>query len=63
MIELSKNDKDRIFNLGYYTWVEQQNISVKDFEIRKDQKFWDSQLENLISIDKKIDEFNNIMSQ
>ena len=63
MIELSKNDKDRIFNLGYYTWVEQQNISVKDFEIRKEQKFWDSQLENLISIDKKIDEFNNIMAQ
>ena len=63
MIELSKNDKDRIFNLGYYTWVEQQNISVEDFEIRKDQKFWDSQLENLISIDKKIDEFNNIMIQ
>ena len=26
-LELNQNDKERIFNLGYYTWVEQQGIS------------------------------------
>ncbi len=61
MIKLSENEKERIFNLGYYTWVEQQNISLSHFEIRKNQKFWNQQLDNFISIDKKIDEFNNMV--
>ena len=60
MIELNQKEKERIFNLGYYTWVEQQNININDFEIRKTQKFWDDQLENFISIDKKIEAFNEI---
>ena len=60
MIELSQNDKERIFNLGYYTWVEQQGISLKDFEIRKDQKFWLGHYNYMISLDKAIEEFNNI---
>ena len=38
MLELSENDKERIFNFGYYTWVEQQGVSLSDFEKRKDQK-------------------------
>ena len=32
MIELGQKDKERIFNLGYYTWVEQQGIHLDDFE-------------------------------
>ena len=40
MLELSYNDKERIFNLGYYTWVEQQGVRLSDFEKRKDQQFW-----------------------
>ena len=24
-------DRERIFNLGYYTWVEQQGTSLEDF--------------------------------
>ena len=31
-LELSQIDKERIFNLGYYTWVEQQGIDLNDFE-------------------------------
>ncbi len=61
MVKLSENEKERIFNLGYYTWVEQQNISLKHFEMRKNQKFWDKQLDSFVSIDKEIDEFNNII--
>ena len=59
MIQLSKSEKERIFNLGYYTWVEQQNISLEDFEIRREQKFWDKQLTKMIEIDSKIEKFNN----
>ena len=27
ILEITHRDRNRIFNLGYYTWVEQQNIS------------------------------------
>ena len=39
---LSDRGRDRIFNLGYYTWVEQQGIPLDDFEARRDQSFWNS---------------------
>ena len=32
-LELSQIDKERIFNLGYYTWVEQQGTSLEEFEV------------------------------
>ncbi|MCO4762035.1 MAG: pyridoxal-5'-phosphate-dependent protein subunit beta [Myxococcales bacterium] len=38
--ELSYNDKQRMFNLGYYTWVEQQGVSVEEFSSRKNPAFW-----------------------
>ena len=38
MIELNQREKERIFNLGYYTWVEQQGVDIKDFEKRKKHK-------------------------
>ena len=61
MIELSKNEKERIFNLGYYTWVEQQGIKLEDFEIRRHQSFWDDHMKNLLKLDSKIEHFNNII--
>ena len=33
-------DRDRIFNLGYFTWVEQQGVPLADFERRRSQAFW-----------------------
>ena len=39
--ELKRFDRERIFNLGYYTWVEQQGTSLADFDRRRDQRFWD----------------------
>ena len=59
MIELNQRDKERIFNLGYYTWVEQQGIELNDFEIRRDQNFWNNHLKNFLKIDSTIDQFNN----
>ncbi|MBL8634256.1 MAG: pyridoxal-phosphate dependent enzyme [Myxococcales bacterium] len=40
MLELTLRDRDRIFNLGYFTWVEQQGIPLADFEARRHQRFW-----------------------
>ena len=57
-LELTKVDKERVFNLGYYTWVEQQGIEIEDFVARKDQKYW-KDLKKYIPIwDKLIKEFN-----
>ena len=59
-LELSQIDKERIFNLGYYTWVEQQGTSLEEFESRRSQSFWDKHYENMISLDEKIKEFNSL---
>ena len=34
MIELDLLDRKRIFNLGYFTWVEQQGVSLEEFSVR-----------------------------
>ena len=60
MLELSYNDKERIFNLGYYTWVEQQGVRLSDFEKRKDQQFWLDHYNYMISLDDKIERFNSL---
>ena len=41
VMELTDQTRRQIFNLGYYTWVEQQGVSVEDFERRRSQSFWD----------------------
>ncbi len=56
--ELTKVAKDRIFNLGYYTWVEQQGVDLKDFNARKDQEFWKDMKKYVPIWDKMIKEFN-----
>jgi cysteine synthase A len=58
MLELTEQDRNRIFNLGYYTWVEQRGIALADFEKRRNQHFW-RQLRNLLPIwDGMIDSIN-----
>jgi len=59
-LELSQIDKERIFNLGYYTWVEQQGTSLEEFENRRNQSFWDNHYKEMISLDEKIKEFNSL---
>jgi cysteine synthase A len=58
LLELSLRDRERIFNLGYYTWVEQQGVSVADFEERRGQAFWDAMVEHVPVWDALIDDFN-----
>ena len=49
----------RIFNLGYYTWVEQQGVDFDDFESRRDQSFWKGLHPLTKQWDSMIDDFND----
>jgi cysteine synthase A len=40
VLEASTRERQRMFNLGYFTWVEQQGIAVADFDRRRQQGFW-----------------------
>ena len=60
MLELSQRDKERVFNLGYYTWVEQQGVDLSHFEARRNQDFWDQHLQSMLDLDEEIDRFNNL---
>lgn len=40
--ELAYEERKRVFNLGYFTWVEQQGVSLAEFEARRDAAFWDA---------------------
>jgi hypothetical protein len=58
-IELDRPGRERIFNLGYYTWVEQQGISLADFDARRNQAYWDGLMDLVAVWDGMIDSFNN----
>jgi cysteine synthase len=58
ILELSPVDRGRIFNLGYYTWVEQQGVSIEEFEQRRSQEYWVGLRELLPVWDQLIEEFN-----
>jgi len=58
MLECTRADRDRIFNLGYFTWVEQQGIPLDEFEARRSPDFW-SGLRAMADVwDELIDAFN-----
>ena len=58
MLELTRIDRERIFNLGYYTWVEQQGVSLDEFSRRREQSFWDGLMAMVPVWDNLIAEFN-----
>lgn len=58
MKELIHPNREAIFNLGYYTWVEQQGVSLKGFDARRDPNYWDDMMEIVPIWDSLIDEFN-----
>lgn len=58
MLELSHVDRKRVFNLGYFTWVEQQGVDLADFKARLDQKFWDGLLDLIPAWDAMIADVN-----
>ena len=57
-IDMDEVQRARVFNLGYFTWVEQQGVSIEDFEIRRDQRWWDGLRPIIGTWDEMIREFN-----
>ena len=57
-LELTHRERKRIFNLGYYTWVEQQGVLVEDFDRRRDRRFWQGLAASIPAWDRMISEFN-----
>jgi len=55
---LDEVGRSRIFNLGYFTWVEQQGVSLEDFEARREAAFWDRLHAMVPAWDDMIEEFN-----
>ncbi len=58
LLVLTDRDRDRIFNLGYFTWVEQQGVELADFEARRSQEFWLALREFVPVWDGLIEDFN-----
>jgi len=56
---MGDTERNRVFNLGYFTWVEQQGIEIPDFELRRDQGFWNSLRPLVDKWDGLIEEFND----
>ena len=59
LLETTKQDRERIFNLGYFTWVEQQGLSIDDFNARRRASFWSALRNKLPKWDEMIREFNS----
>lgn len=55
---LDERGRQRIFNLGYYTWVEQQGVALEDFEARRSQAWWQELRGLLPRWNQRIVEFN-----
>ena len=59
MLELDYNDRKRIHNLKYFTWVEQQGKSYEEIQTQwYDDEYWRSIPKQVGEIDALIDEFN-----
>jgi cysteine synthase A len=57
-LEMGEVERRRVFNLGYFTWVEQQGITVEEFRQRRDQGFWRQARALLPAWDALIQDFN-----
>jgi cysteine synthase len=57
-LDMDETNRNRVFNLGYYTWVEQQGIDIPDFEKRRSQDFWNGLRPLTDTWDEMIKEFN-----
>ena len=58
VLDATARERERIFNLGYFTWVEQQGIALADFDRRRSQDFWRGLHELVPQWDEMITAFN-----
>jgi cysteine synthase len=61
-IECTAAVRNRIFNLGYFTWVEQQGTPIELFEARRAQSFWSGLRRYLEVWDRMIEDFNQAVA-
>jgi hypothetical protein len=55
---MDEPERRRIFNLGYFTWVEQRGVTMEDFVARREQGFWRGLRDRLPAWNAMIEEFN-----
>ena len=58
LLELGERERERVFNLGYFTWVEQQGTPFDAFVARREQSFWRGLRDALPLWDDEIRELN-----
>ncbi|HYM60176.1 MAG TPA: pyridoxal-phosphate dependent enzyme, partial [Thermoanaerobaculia bacterium] len=58
LAELSVRDRERIFNLGYFTWVEQHDFPIPEFKARRSQSYWRDLQQLLPAWDAMIENVN-----
>ncbi|MCA9520675.1 MAG: pyridoxal-5'-phosphate-dependent protein subunit beta [Myxococcales bacterium] len=58
LLDMTHADRTRTFNLGYFTWVEQQGIALADFEARRQQSYWRELRQYIPLWDEAIERFN-----
>lgn len=59
VLDLDDRERRRIFNLGYFTWVEQLNLDIETFVARREQSWWDAMVPVVDRWDGLIDDFND----
>jgi len=50
------NNRDRWFNLKYYTWVEQQGKTVAELNVQKSQSWWAEERSSIQDVDNRLSE-------
>ena len=58
LLLLTERQRERIFNLGYFTWVEQRSVPLEDFVSRRDQEFWKGLRGAIHEWNRLIEDFN-----
>jgi cysteine synthase len=58
MLECGPEDREHIFNLGYFTWVEQRGVPLELFEARRSQQFWVDTRARVAEWDHQINAFD-----
>ena len=58
VLDASERERQRMFNLGYFTWVEQQGIALADFDSRRSRQFWRGLQDLVPQWDEMIEAFN-----
>jgi cysteine synthase A len=60
LLELSYQDRRRVHNLKYYTWVEQQGRSYEEIMAQwYDPHYWTGIQSQVAQVDALIEEFNH----